>query len=180
MKRLDTPGATCRGKFRGLPYCAPGDPPSQALISWAKNTHTSESFRDAACAAALMMSVALPATAEPSANEIALPYTSVSQAYHALSKREHATLARHAGWTLISLAGEKAGQDSVWSFVPTSHAAYPAVVIENRIVRDGEPELMTRLLCESTRAACDALVTTLDSQLPSRTLDSAPVQSSPD
>lgn len=56
-------------------------------------------------------------------------------------------------------------QRTLWSFVPTSHPAYPTVIKRVLVDREGgEPELLMDGLCEADEAACSALVRELTAQ----------------
>lgn len=107
-----------------------------------------------ACGAA---AAAASAQQSPAPAASATGFDTVSQALAALRARDgNGTVVTDAdGWTIINepLASAQ------WSFVPTTHEAYPAVV--RRIVRrgaDGKPAIETASLCEAPGEACARLL----------------------
>ena len=68
-------------------------------------------------------------------------------------------------WTVISAPDSK----TVWSFTPSAHYAYPAVVKRELKVRaNGDVYIETRALCQAEKVACDKLIEEFN-QLNSRT-----------
>lgn len=87
-----------------------------------------------------------------------LGFASVAEALKALEARDgNGTIVTHAdGWTTVNEPAAAAQ----WSFVPASHAAYPAVV--RRIIRrgpNGAVSVETGSLCEAAADRCTALLT---------------------
>jgi hypothetical protein len=86
-----------------------------------------------------------------------LGFSSVAEALKALEARDgNGTIVTHAdGWTTINEPAAAAQ----WSFVPASHAAYPAVV--RRIIRrgpNGAVSVETGSLCEAAADKCSGLL----------------------
>lgn len=48
---------------------------------------------------------------------------------------------------------------SLWSFVPEGHPAYPAAVDRKVVQQGNDLFIQMSVLCEASKAACDALVT---------------------
>lgn len=90
-------------------------------------------------------------------------YVSVSAARQALAAKPSVATAQHGGWTIIT---DEAGDDfTTWTFAPKGHAAYPTVVRRDIVFKNGNPTLITRVLCESKRGACNALYSRLHQQI---------------
>lgn len=85
--------------------------------------------------------------------DMGVGYRSVTKAYAELTKKSSAKIDVERGWTIV-LEDEGKRQ---WLFVPTGHAAYPAVIRRDTVMQDGVATLETRLMCQSTKTACDAL-----------------------
>jgi hypothetical protein len=93
----------------------------------------------------------------PEAGAPAIRYSSVADALATLASMDGngTVVTRTDGWVVINepLAAAQ------WSFTPTAHAAYPAVV--RRTVRrsaDGAVFVETASLCEAGEAACASLL----------------------
>lgn len=109
---------------------------------------------------AVMLAPAVPA-AQTSGSGIG--YRSVSAARAALTSKPAAQTAEQAGWTIVT---DEEGDDfTTWTFAPRAHPAYPSVVRRDIVFKDGNPTLITRLLCEAQRGACDALYSRLRGQI---------------
>jgi len=98
---------------------------------------------------------AAPAIAQPAAAKI--DFASVAVALKQLESRDgNGTVVTHAdGWTVINepLASAQ------WSFTPSGHYAYPAVV--RRTIKrsaDGKVDVETASLCEAPEAECSKLL----------------------
>ena len=90
-------------------------------------------------------------------------YASVSAARKALAAKPQVATADHGGWTIIT---DEAGDDfTTWTFAPKGHPAYPTVVRRDIVFKNGNPTLITRVLCESRRGACDSLYNRLHAQI---------------
>ena len=107
----------------------------------------------------VVFALALSARAQaPSPEPARIDFPSVAAALKDLESRDgNGTVVAHAdeGWTIVNepLASAQ------WSFVPSGHPAYPAVV--RRIIRrssDGKVSVETASLCEASRDACSALL----------------------
>jgi len=98
--------------------------------------------------------------------ELEIGYESVTAAYKNLTDMPDASTERINGWTIIEFGTAGKQGHTIWSFVPVRHPAYPALVRRDVVLSDGEPAIATRLLCESSQAACDALFDSVDEQLP--------------
>ena len=86
-----------------------------------------------------------------------IEYPSVAAALKALEARDgDGTVVTHPeGWTIVN----EPLATAQWSFVPASHAAYPAVV--RRVIRrgaNGTVSVDTTSLCEAGAAACEQLL----------------------
>jgi hypothetical protein len=101
---------------------------------------------------------AIPALAQtPPPEPTRIDFSSVAAALKELEARDgNGTVVAHAdGWTLINepLASAQ------WSFTPSSHYAYPALV--RRIIRrspTGAVSVETASLCEAPQAECSKLL----------------------
>ena len=90
-------------------------------------------------------------------------YASVSAARKALAAKPDVQSADHSGWTIIT---DEAGDDfTTWTFAPKAHPAYPTVVRRDIVFKNGNPTLVTRVLCESKRGVCDGLYNRLRGQI---------------
>lgn len=90
-------------------------------------------------------------------------YASVGAARKALASKPAVQTAARAGWTIVT---DEHGNDfTTWTFAPRAHAAYPSVVRRDIVFKNGNPTLITRLLCEAQRGACDALYNRLHAQI---------------
>lgn len=90
-------------------------------------------------------------------------YASVGAARKALSAKPEVATADHGGWTIIT---DEAGDGfTTWTFAPKGHPAYPTLVRRDIVFKNGNPTLVTRVLCESKRGACDTLYTRLKNQI---------------
>ena len=98
--------------------------------------------------------------------ELEIGYESVTAAYKNLTDMPDASIERINGWTIVEIGASGKQGHTTWSFVPVRHPAYPALVRRDAVLSHGEPAVATRLLCESSRPACDALFDSVDEQLP--------------
>ena len=90
-------------------------------------------------------------------------YASVSAARQALAVKAAVQTADHGGWTIVT---DQAGDAfTTWTFAPKSHPAYPTVVRRDIVFKNRNPTLITRVMCESKRAACDSLYHRLHAQI---------------
>lgn len=90
-------------------------------------------------------------------------YRSVSAARTALAGNPAVQTAEQAGWTIVT---DAQGNDfTTWTFAPRAHPAYPSVLRRDIVLKDGNPTLITRLLCEAPRGVCDALYSRVRAQV---------------
>ncbi len=108
-------------------------------------------------ALALAASAVAEAAAPPAPSAGPIGYASVAAALQALESRDgNGTVVTHAdGWTIVNepLASAQ------WSFTPSDHHAYPAVV--RRTIKrsaDGAVSVETDSLCEAAAAECSKLL----------------------
>ena len=90
-------------------------------------------------------------------------FGSVSAARKALANKPAVQSAEQAGWTIIT--DEQGNDFTTWTFAPHAHAAYPSVVRRDIVFKNGNPTLVTRVLCEAQRGACDRLYSRLQAQI---------------
>ena len=90
-------------------------------------------------------------------------YVSVSAARKALAAKPAVETADHRGWTIVT---DQGGDNfTTWTFAPQGHPAYPTVVRRDIVQKNGNPTLVTRVLCESRRGACDRLYARLKTEV---------------
>ena len=90
-------------------------------------------------------------------------YASVSAARQTLAAKPAARTEEHAGWTIVT--DEQGDGFTTWSFAPKSHPSYPSVVRRDIVLKNGNPTLVMRVLCEARRGACDSLYTSMQAQV---------------
>ena len=90
-------------------------------------------------------------------------YGSVGAAREALTKRPALRTAEQAGWAIMT--DEQANAFTTWTFAPRAHTAYPSVVRRDIVFKNGNPTLVTRILCEAGRGACETLYARLQAQI---------------
>jgi len=81
-------------------------------------------------------------------------YPTVQAAFEALKARKDVRMTSQDGWTIV----EDPASSTLWSFVPASHPAYPAVIRRELVEREGRKAVGMSALCQGPRAACDKLV----------------------
>lgn len=97
-----------------------------------------------------------PADQAPVTSEQGIGYPSVQAAFTALKSKPGVKIREQQGWTMIEDPYSKTEYD-LWSFAPQGYPAYPAAV-ERIIYRKNDQILIAmKVLCESTKAACDEL-----------------------
>ena len=87
----------------------------------------------------------------------AIGYATVADALASLSARDGAgTVVTHSDdWVIINQIGAQAQ----WSFTPSGHAAYPAVVRRTiQRANNGAVNIETVSLCEAAQESCDGLM----------------------
>ena len=78
----------------------------------------------------------------------------VAEARTALGKREGAVASTdELGWTVVS----EARTQTLWTFVPASHPAWPSLVRRQLVEREGTLFIEMETLCEAKQDACDLL-----------------------
>lgn len=83
----------------------------------------------------------------------AVGYSTVGEARRAVASLPGATSSEQSGWLIVEV---KATQ-TMWSFPPERHAAYPAVVKRTVVEREGRLSVDMDILCEAAKFACDRL-----------------------
>ena len=81
-------------------------------------------------------------------------YPSAEAALADLKTKPGVEVREEIGWTV---ATDRASY-TVWSFAPAWHPAHPAVVKRTAVERDGAVYVETKVLCQASKQACDALV----------------------
>jgi hypothetical protein len=112
------------------------------------------SKRDLTSAIALVLVLsATPVRAEERSSSIG--YASVEDALAALRADPTATESAWDGWALFVRSDGR----EFWSFTPESHPAHPSAAKRTAYQDDnGAWHVDTRMLCQSTKASCDALM----------------------
>ena len=88
----------------------------------------------------------------------AFEYVSVAAAATALRAKKGVQFRSERGWVVA----EDAPQRTLWSFSPPEHPAHPSVVRRKVVEENGRVILSTKVFCEATKKACDALVREFD------------------
>jgi len=83
-----------------------------------------------------------------------LGFASPAAAMAALRARPNVLFSEQRGWTIA----EEPAARIIWSFAPSGHPAYPAVVRRRVVQRNGSVLIHTDVMCGSTKLNCDALV----------------------
>ena len=81
-------------------------------------------------------------------------YPTVQAAFDGLKARTGVRMTSQDGWTII----EDPASSTLWSFVPASHPAYPAVIRRQLVEREGRKAVGMSALCQGPRPACDKLM----------------------
>ena len=93
----------------------------------------------------------------PEVGGSSIGYQSVQQALDALRLKPGVVVEESEGWTIITdKQSEKS--NSIWSFAPTTHPAYPAAVKRTIFERNGAVQIEMNVLCQAKKAPCDQLV----------------------
>lgn len=112
------------------------------------------------CLTAALLLLAAQAAADPpsppGAGKPSNPtgYPSVAAALEALRARRDVTISIRDGWTIV----EDPGADTLWSFTPLDHPAYPSAVKRVLVRKDGAVEVKMEVLCQAQPASCAQLV----------------------
>lgn len=97
---------------------------------------------------------AVAAAPLPEAPDSNIGYHSVAMAYVDLSTKPGIEISNQNGWTIATDVAAKI----IWSFAPQGDPSYPTVV-RRKVVQAGDGvAVQTQVLCEATKAACDAVV----------------------
>lgn len=81
-------------------------------------------------------------------------YKTVAAALASLKQSKGVVFSTVRGWTIVT----DDASYTVWSFAPKSDPSYPSVVKRYVISTYGGSNVQMKVLCESTKAACDNLV----------------------
>ena len=100
------------------------------------------------CASANAQLPPLPETASH------IEYPSVPEALAALRAKPGVEISTQNGWTIVT----EPARHVLWSFAPSGHPAYPAVVKRDIVEQDGKIAVRMGVKCGATKEACDALV----------------------
>lgn len=101
-------------------------------------------------AAGLVLMIAAPAFAQPTAGGIDFP--SVASARTALLGKPGIKQSNNDGWLIIEDT-----DGAIWSFTPSNHFANPAVGRRSLLQRQGEFFVQTQILCQAQKPQCDRL-----------------------
>src|ERR1700741_129042 len=77
-------------------------------------------------------------------------YPSVAAALAALEDRPDVTRSLQGGWTIV----EDRAADTLWSFAPPGHPAYPAAVKRQVVDQDGAVYVRMSVQCEASKKDC--------------------------
>jgi hypothetical protein len=83
-------------------------------------------------------------------------FTTVQDAYDALSADPTATQSVYDGWTVFNQKVD--GRYIIWSFTPVDHPVHPSAVRREIVKKDGEVYISMDVLCQSSRFDCDQLI----------------------
>jgi hypothetical protein len=120
----------------------------QAIEPWGDRS----AVRGITLAALLGFVVAFPSSVAAAPDTASYP--TAAAALESLRAKPGVKTSVQSGWTVI----EDGATPSLWSFPPKGHPAYPAA-IQRRVVQEGsEVVIRMNVLCEASKAACDALV----------------------
>lgn len=95
-----------------------------------------------------------PSAPIPEASAPTIGYPSVNAALAALHSKSGVVFTTQDGWTIA----DDAEAQTIWSFPPPGHPAYPSVVKRQLVVQDGATNLIMSVHCDATKKACDDLV----------------------
>jgi len=90
----------------------------------------------------------------PEASAPTIGYPSVNAALAALHSKSGVVFTTQDGWTIADDAAEQ----TIWSFPPPGHPAYPSVVKRQLVVQDSATNLLMSVRCDAAKKACDDLV----------------------
>jgi hypothetical protein len=97
------------------------------------------------------------ASSETSTDNTGIGYPTVQAALTALKAKPGVKIRDQQGWTMIEDPVSKDAYD-LWAFAPQGNPAYPAAVKRTIYKQEGQVFIKMTALCESSKTACDALV----------------------
>lgn len=81
-------------------------------------------------------------------------FPTVAAALEALKARSDVKISNQSGWTIA----DDRSTNTIWSFTPADHPAYPAAVKRAIVSKDGELYVNMTALCQASKVACDKLM----------------------
>lgn len=103
-----------------------------------------------------LMSAVLVPTLLSAQSDQDMPYATVHEAMAHLTAMPGVKISKQDGWTVIS-PGADEDMQTIWTFVPPEHYAYPAVARRETVLDDRIWSVNTSLLCGNTVPACEQL-----------------------
>jgi hypothetical protein len=104
--------------------------------------------------AAISAAVSIASAQQPSTAQSSIGYPSVAAALQALQHKSGVNIVNQGGWTVIDDPSEQ----TIWSFTPPGHPAYPAAVRRQIVKGDSGFSLKMSILCQAAKQPCDKLV----------------------
>ena len=104
--------------------------------------------------AAISVAVRIASAQQPGAAQSSIGYPSVAAALQALQHKSGVNIVNQGGWTVIDDPSEQ----TIWSFAPPGHPAYPAAVRRQIVKESGGFSLKMNVLCQAAKQPCDKLV----------------------
>ena len=93
------------------------------------------------------------ASAQQPAAQSPIAYPTVAEALQALQHKNGVRISNQGGWTVIDDPSEQ----TLWSFAPPGHPAYPAAVRRQIIKGSSGISFKTSILCQAAKPPCDKL-----------------------
>jgi hypothetical protein len=90
----------------------------------------------------------------PEADGSTIGYRTAAEALASLRARPEVVENEQQGWLLF----QDKSNNTLWSFAPKDHPAYPSAVKREIIEKDGKLYVNMRVHCEAGKKACDQLV----------------------
>jgi len=81
-------------------------------------------------------------------------YSTVAEAREALMAKPGIQVRKHKGWLII----EDLEQKKLWSFTPSSHEAYPAVVSRQPVEENNMLAIKMQVMCQAPEPECKRLL----------------------
>jgi hypothetical protein len=94
--------------------------------------------------------------AQAYASDTGIGYPTVAAAHKALMARSDVSFSYDNGWA----RAEDRNAKTVWLFALKDHPAYPTAVRMRTVEQDGATGTETRVMCRSTKAACERIADT--------------------